>query len=395
MSADGNASAGIDAGAFTLSGDAAVEERVSEALAACVSSLRDAAGDAWAGAALAGPFAFGEAATWRDAEGRGVAFDPIEVVAVLSVPPHALPSHAKKLASALSVTARSRKVEALVRVLARDLLPYLPASLFVLECLAARRIVDGPRDLLDGARALGNPNPTEGLRLLVRSGGALLAAERALDRAESGAALLATRALTQLDRALGSVVLLSARRWVPPERERTLALRTLASRDGDDGRPVHGVQTRMTWTRFHDVVTRHRGTLEEAGGPYREKPLTEARQDVARAADRWLEVMRLHEEDRLAVSFSDWTAYAAALAVKRTSTSAELFDDAAPTTEGSITRREARRLTPLERLAPAVAALLDWNPADMGLVPILLDLSEAATRDALRQRATALSAGDV
>ncbi|HEV8268968.1 MAG TPA: hypothetical protein VGR00_12070, partial [Thermoanaerobaculia bacterium] len=125
MSADGNASVEIDAGAFTLSRDPAAEERVSEALAACLSSLRDAAGDAWVGAALAGPFAFGEAAMGYDADGHGTVSEPIEIVAVLSVPPHAVPSHAKKLASALSVTARSRKVEATVRVLARDLLPYL------------------------------------------------------------------------------------------------------------------------------------------------------------------------------------------------------------------------------------------------------------------------------
>ena len=42
-----------------------------------------------------------------------------------------------------------------------------------------------------------------------------------------------------------------------------------------------------------------------------------------------------------------------------------------------------------ERVAPAAAALVDWDPGDLPIVPVLLDLPDTASRDALRQRAIA------
>ncbi|HQR47634.1 MAG TPA: hypothetical protein PK598_16680 [Thermoanaerobaculia bacterium] len=35
------------------------------------------------------------------------------------------------------------------------------------------------------------------------------------------------------------------------------------------------------------------------------------------------------------------------------------------------------------------AALVDWDPGDLPIVPVLLDLPEGASREAMRQRAIA------
>jgi hypothetical protein len=39
-----------------------------------------------------------------------------------------------------------------------------------------------------------------------------------------------------------------------------------------------------------------------------------------------------------------------------------------------------------------VAALVDWDPGDLPIVPVLLGLPDVASREALRQRAIAWSA---
>jgi hypothetical protein len=58
----------------------------------------------------------------------------------------------------------------------------------------------------------------------------------------------------------------------------------------------------------------------------------------------------------------------------------------------SLARRSAKSWPLAERLAPAVAALVDWDPGDLPIVPVLLGLPDVASREALRQRAIAWSA---
>jgi hypothetical protein len=119
---------------------------------------------------------------------------------------------------------------------------------------------------------------------------------------------------------------------------------------------------------------------------------------VARAGDRFMEVLRLFEEERLGVPLPNWTEYAIALARRRSGAAVtELFGDGAETEAGvAVTARLARksaRSWPLaERLAPAVAALVDWDPGDLPIAPVLLDLPDLAPREALRQRAIAWGA---
>jgi hypothetical protein len=110
-----------------------------------------------------------------------------------------------------------------------------------------------------------------------------------------------------------------------------------------------------------------------------------------------MEILRLFEEERLGVPLSNWTEYAIALARRRSGAAvSELFgDDENTSADLAATARLARKSVkswPLEeRLAPAVAALLDWDPGDLPIVPVLLGLPDVATREALRQRAIAWS----
>ena len=46
-----------------------------------------------------------------------------------------------------------------------------------------------------------------------------------------------------------------------------------------------------------------------------------------------------------------------------------------------------------ERLAPALATLLDWDPGDLPIAPILLDLPDDAPKETLGPRLSALAAG--
>ena len=57
-----------------------------------------------------------------------------------------------------------------------------------------------------------------------------------------------------------------------------------------------------------------------------------------------------------------------------------------------LSRKGSKTWPAAERLAPALAALLDWDPGDLPLAPLLLDLPDDASRDALRVRAVSLSA---
>ena len=75
----------------------------------------------------------------------------------------------------------------------------------------------------------------------------------------------------------------------------------------------------------------------------------------------------------------------------------ELFGDDADTpadlaATARLARKSAKSWPLAERLAPAVAALVDWDPGDLPIVPVLLDLPDVAPREALRQRAIAWSA---
>ncbi len=239
------------------------------------------------------------------------------------------------------------------------------------------------------------PVPLEGLRLLVRSGAALLAAERAVDRAPSGEpARAALRAVLATDLALGAEVLLAAGRWVPGLKARDEALQDLGRGGGDEGAKP-GFQARMTWTRFRDLLDRHHAAVDARERVEERGAAPDARRQVARAVDRWLEVLRLSEEERLGVPLPDWTEYACVLEARRKRLAeGSLFGEEDEAEERAAlalpARRAARAWAPAERVAPALAALLDWDPGDLPVAPVLLDLPDDASRDALRQRATAL-----
>ena len=381
---------------FTLARSAGAEAHARETVAALVSAAEDAAGGAFVGVALGGALGWGEGAVARGSGGDLLAEGPFELLVVVDASLRAALVLARRVRRAVGEAARVRHLPAVADVVARSALPFLPPTLRTLELVGAGRVVAGRAGLLAGApdpwRVV--PEARESLRLLVRRGADLLRAEAVADRAPRGrAAREALRIVEETDLSLGAVVLLASGRWVPGLTARDAALRELASGDAE-GRPASGFHTRMTWTRFRDLVDRHRAALAaRAEGPeFRDS--ADARRAVARAADRWLEVLRLSEEERLGSALPDWTEYAAVLA-GRSAAAADgiLFEDAfGDVASRRTTRRAARAWDPAERLAPALAALVDWDPGDLPVAPVLLDLPENASRDALRQRAIAWSA---
>ena len=380
---------------FTRARDAGAEARAAASLRALLSALKEAAGDAWAGAALGGALGRGEGATLVGRDGSGHPADPFEILAVLDAPVREVPAISRRLAKAAAEAARARKIQASVDAVARRALALLPPTLSNMELLAARRVVDGPEDLLPPFADVfrGGPDRFEGLRLLARTGAHLLSAERLVDRSATGTrALEALRFVQGADLACGEAVLISAARWSPGVAAREAEFRSLGA-ESPDGPRRPGFHVKMSWTRFKDLVERHRAAaaaLEAPAGPEN----VDARRQVARAGDRFMEVLRLFEEERLGVDLPNWTEYAIALARRRSGAAvSELFgedeeiEDAAGA--GRVARKSARTWPLAERVAPAVAALIDWDPGDLPIVPVLLDLPDTASRDALRQRAIA------
>jgi len=407
-----------------------VEERARGVLQALVSSLRDAAGDSWAGAALGGAAAHGEASGNED--------EPFQLLAIVEAPQREVPLLEKKLRRALAVTARSRHAACRLAVAGRASLPFLPPTLFVAELLEARHLLDGPADLLSPARVAGALPPEEALRLLVRAGARIVEGERAMARdphAGRESAFRALQASEDVDLALGAAVLLSEGRWVAGERAREealgfigrlapagiasakspaghIAVRSgtagiasakspaghIAVRSGTAGiasakSPATasevqcvGFRARMTWTRFHDLVEAHRRALLGRSAPETEVDTGEARRRLVQSADRWLEVLRLSEEDRLGEPLPNWDVHARALfAHRRHGRTAGLFEG--DEEERPLPSRREIRGWPLpERLAPAAGALVDWDPGDLEVATLLLDLPADASRDALRAR---------
>ena len=119
--------------------------------------------------------------------------------------------------------------------------------------------------------------------------------------------------------------------------------------------------------------------------------LGEARAQAGRATDRFVEVLRLLEEERLSRPLPSWTDYVRALAERNGgSPGPGLFE--ASREEELPSRRSVRAWPVAERLAPALATLLDWDPGDLAVVPILLDLPDDATKEALGARLAAWAA---
>jgi len=373
------------------------EGRAKAALAALVSAAEDAAGDSFAGAALGGPPAFGEGLAVRAEGGDVLLADPIELLVVLEGSVRGAAALGKKVRRGVAEAARTRRTTFTLSAVARAELPLLPPTLGNLELIAARRVVGGEASLLstapDPARTV--PAPMEGLRLLVRSGASLLAAERAVDRAQAGPqAHAALRSVAATDLALGAAVLLSAGQWTPGIRARNDALRALAQR-GAGGETRAGFHGRMSWTRFRDLVDRHKAAFEARESVTARGRPADAMRQVARAIDRWLEVLRLFEEERLGTPLPDWTEYACLLeARRRRLADGSLFpaeDEAGLRAALALpARRAVRTWERAERVAPALAALLDWDPGDLPVAPVLLDLPDGTPRDALRQRAIAM-----
>ena len=381
---------------LTLARIPAVERRVAALAEALVSTLSEAAGPLLGGVALGGAHGFGEAGTSVDARGAFVCPEPLFVLAVLDVAAPRAAALRKKLPAAAGGTARARRGTARVRVVCRDELALLPPELELIEAVGAGRVLEGPPDLLAPATPLvgAAPAPLEALRLLVRRGGALVAAERALDRpsAGRGSVAAALAAVRGADLACGTALLASAGRFVPGERARAEALRALGA-TGSDG-SGRGIHARMTWTRFHDVVTRHRAAVADAAAVTLPVPLADARRETARAADRLLEILRLLEEERLGEPLPTWTAYLAALARRASGPRTRgLFEALLPEPRSEVPpARALRGWTVAERLAPALATLLDWDPGDLAIAPPLLDLPSDASREALRSRLAAWAA---
>jgi hypothetical protein len=376
---------------FTLSESAEAEAGARETLDALLSAAADAAGEAFLGAALGGALGAGEGAVERGSDGRLASAGGFELLLVLDTPLRSAASIGRRVRRTVGAAARARRADVAVDVVARSEIPFLPSTLRVLELLGSGRVVAGPAGLLAGApdprRAV--PAPREGLRLLVRQGSELLRAEAIADRAPHGRlSREALRIVEETDLALGAVSLLSAGRWVPGLRARDAALRELGL-GAAGGAASRGFHTRMSWTRFRDLVGRHREALAARAAGSESSGSADARKAVARAADRWLEVLRLSEEERLETALPDWTELAAVLAGRGASAAdGLLFEDiSGDAAARRAARRAARAWDPAERLAPAIAALVDWDPGDLPIVPVLLDLPPSATRRELRQRA--------
>ena len=77
----------------------------------------------------------------------------------------------------------------------------------------------------------------------------------------------------------------------------------------------------------------------------------DARRQVARAGDRFMEVLRLFEEERLGVPLPNWTEYAIALARRRSGAAvSELFGDGEETAaDVAVTARLARKSARMPR----------------------------------------------
>jgi hypothetical protein len=380
---------------FTLAAIPAVERRCRETLDALVSRLSETAGDSLAGVALGGALGRGEAPTTLDAAGAFVTAAPFELIVVLEATPGRVASFSLRLARELAATARSRRASVRVDCVARAALPHLPPKLETIECAAANRVVSGPGELLVPLRPLATARPPafEALRLLVRRGAALLAAERALSRRGAGrpAVLVAQAASRAVDLALGAALLVSAGRFRPTDGERDAELRRLAA-PADEGRTAEGFHVGMTRTRFRDLVEKHREAVAAAAAVDLPETLVDARTRAGRATDRFLEVLRLLEEERLGRSLPSWTGYLRALAARHGSGAATgLFgahdEDALPG------RRTVRDWPLAERLAPALASLLDWDPGDRPIASVLLDLPDDSAPEALGARLVALAAG--
>lgn len=380
---------------FTLAAVPAVERRTRETLAALLSRLSEAAGDALGGAALGGALGRGEAPTTVDAEGAFVSPAAFELLVVLETTPGRASALALRLRRELAATARPRHSTVRLHESARSALGHLPPTLDAIEYAAADRVVSGPADLLAPLAPLvsGRPPLVEALRLLVRRGAALLLADRALSRrGASRAAVLAGQAAVRgVDLALGTALLVSAGRFRPSDAARTAELKLLAA-PSDLGRAAAGFHLKMTRTRFRDLIDRHAEAVAAAGSVDLPPPLADARTQAARASDRFLEVLRLLEEERLGRSLATWTDYLRALAARHGASSGPgLFGfRGADDLPG---RRAVRDWPSGERLAPALATLLDWDPGDLPIAPVLLDLPDDAPREALGSRLATLAAG--
>ena len=380
---------------FTAAAVPAVERHCRETLAALLSRLSETAGDTLAGAALGGALGRGEAPTTVDAAGAFVTVSPFELFVVLRTTPGRAASLAPHLARELAASARPRHAAVRVATASLSALAHLPATLEAIECVAAERVVSGPRDLLQPLSSLAGAQPAlgEALQLLVRRGAAFLAAERSLSRRTAGrAAVLAGQAaIRAVDLALGTALLVSAGRFRPTDGTRAAELRLLAA-PIDSGAPQEGCHLEMTRTRFRDVVQRQREAVGAAAGVDLPETLAEVRTQAGRVSDRFLEVLRLLEEQRLERKLPSWTDYLRALAARHgASPGPGLFG--ARQGDELPGRRGVRDWPFAERLAPALATLLDWDPGDLPIAPVLLDLPDDAPREALVARLATLAAG--
>lgn len=380
---------------FTAAGVPAVERRCRETLEALLSHLAESAGDSLAGAALLGALGRGEAPTTVDAAGAFVTGAPFELLVVLRTTPGKAATSAARLSRDLSATARPRRAVVRIGTAALSALAHLQPTLDSIECAAAGRVVAGPANLLEplASLALAQPASVEGLRLLVRRGAAFLAAERSLSRRGAGrAAVLAGQAAIRgVDLALGTALLVSAGRFRPTEAARAAELRLMTA-PAEEGLQPEGLHLGMSRTRFRDVVERHREAFGAAGSVELPEPIGEVRTQAGRVADRFLEVLRLLEEQRLGKDLPSWTDYLRALAARHGASAAPGLFGARHGDE--LPGRRAVREWPLfERIAPALAALLDWDPGDLPIAPVLLDLPDEAPRESLVARLSALAPG--
>ena len=284
--------------------------------------------------------------------------------------------------------ARARHVTGDVDVVARGELPLLPPTLPNLELVARRPRRGRAGGLLPGARSRGGPDASEGCASSP-AGATSSRAERPWTARRGGAGPGGAPARPTTDLALGAAVLLAAGRWIPGLARAT---RRSESSAPVGRRAAARVHARMTWTRFRDLVDRHHEApraraKERAGRNVRRAPPGRPRGGpLARGAAP----LGGGPARRRA---PDWTEYACVLAPRRSGARGlALREDVARTRRGAGCGARSRGWAPAERLAPALAALVDWDPGDLPIVPVLLDLAEDASREALRQRAIAWGA---
>ncbi len=385
---------------FTRARDAGAEARTAAGLRALVSALEDAAGDAWAGAALGGALGRGEGATLL-ASGRER--PPGRPVRDPRRPRRARAGRSRDRAPPREGRRRDRARTPPPREGRRRRAPRPRAP------AADAREHGAPRRAADRGRAGRSPSAVR--RRLPRRARPL---RRRASPREDGRRAARGRAARRPVRDRGA----GARGAAPRSGRRPRARRSrpdLGGALGAGGRGARGGAPgarRGVAGRAAPAGLPRPDELDALPGPRRDgtgprprrsrrpadrRTSTPAGRSRAPATASWRSCA-CSRRSASAASFRTGPSTRSSLARRRSGAAvSELFgeeeeiEDAAGA--GRVARKSARSWPLAERVAPAAAALVDWDPGDLPIVPVLLDLPDTASRDALRQRAIAWGEG--